>query len=635
MVNKKENMRYLKLVVLFIISNTISIYAQKGKAIFKDELVHELHIDFYDEYNGSNGNRWLDSLYKFHEIAGIEREYIDGVWIETEVKEKYLNARITFDAIVLDSVGVRAKGRTSFTFIENKKIPLKIDFDKFKSKKGQTLDGLKKINLQNELRDNSMMVNKLCYDLHSWMGLKAPRSSFCKLFVNGEYRGLYTIVEQIDKTFLGMHFKDIGNLYKAEQVTFERSVDSIAYDQNWIAQAVSPKTNEKDHNYNDIFKIYDLVENTNVFDIFYGSTNELGDSLIKYIDMEYYIKHLAADVMLGAYDNFTCGANYNIYFYYDLATSKFKTIPWDYNLSFNADKIVNENNFNLIKTKGSLDTLSYSISNPPQYLFYQKINRVGVFGHSSHRKQLFDNICYLSQAYFNDAKIKTDIDNYHNLIKEAVYSDPLKSMTNEQFDQACQNLKTVIDSVHTFYQNELSRESHDCLSFVAMTDFVPEITEVTLSPDEVIFYDINIYPSNATYPAFTWTVDDKDIASTKFYGRIKAKSIGTTFVRITSSNGLIEKEIKVNVVDGITGLSKIEDDNGDFLLYPNPANTTFNIIGIQSVDIKRVEIWSLSGKLSKVFSIEEEFDISDLPRGIYIVKAMKEQGFFSKKLLKY
>ena len=94
----RENMRYLKLVVLFIISNTISIYAQKGKAIFKDELVHELHIDFYDEYNGSNGNRWLDSLYKFHEIAGIEREYIDGVWIETEVKEKYLNARITFDA---------------------------------------------------------------------------------------------------------------------------------------------------------------------------------------------------------------------------------------------------------------------------------------------------------------------------------------------------------------------------------------------------------------------------------------------------------------------------------------------------------------------------------------------------------
>jgi len=49
------------------------------------------------------------------------------------------------------------------------------------------------------------------------MGLPTPRTAFVDLYVNDLHLGLYTQVEQIDKTFLVRHFSNPnGNLYKPE-----------------------------------------------------------------------------------------------------------------------------------------------------------------------------------------------------------------------------------------------------------------------------------------------------------------------------------------------------------------------------------------------------------------------------------
>ena len=49
------------------------------------------------------------------------------------------------------------------------------------------------------------------------MGIPVPRTSHVDLWVNDTHLGVYTQVEQIDKTFLGQHFSDPnGNLYKPE-----------------------------------------------------------------------------------------------------------------------------------------------------------------------------------------------------------------------------------------------------------------------------------------------------------------------------------------------------------------------------------------------------------------------------------
>jgi hypothetical protein len=49
------------------------------------------------------------------------------------------------------------------------------------------------------------------------VNIPTPRTSFVDLWINDTHLGLYTMVEQIDKTFLSDHFADnSGNLYKPE-----------------------------------------------------------------------------------------------------------------------------------------------------------------------------------------------------------------------------------------------------------------------------------------------------------------------------------------------------------------------------------------------------------------------------------
>ena len=59
------------------------------------------------------------------------------------------------------------------------------------------------------------MRAKTCTDLFRQMGVPAARVGYAKLYINGEYRGLFANSEEIDKAFLRNYFtNNDGNLYK-------------------------------------------------------------------------------------------------------------------------------------------------------------------------------------------------------------------------------------------------------------------------------------------------------------------------------------------------------------------------------------------------------------------------------------
>ena len=75
--------------------------------------------------------------------------------------------------------------------------------------------------------------------------------------------------------------------------------------------------------------------------------------------------------------------------------------------------------------------------------------------------------------------------------------------------------------------------------------------------------------------------------------------------------------------------------NGEIYLYPNPASNYFTL----NTATLKVEIYSITGQLVKSFnsnqSKENQFSISDLNQGIYIVKALNENNEVKElKLLK-
>jgi len=136
------------------------------------------------------------------------------------VEERYFRADFWFDGEPVSDVAVRPKGNSSLRSVAglgSPRLSLKVDFNLFNS--ARTFRGLKKLNFNNGFKDPTLIRERLASELFAWMDVPAPRVSHVDLWVNDTHLGVYSQVEQIDKTFLGKHFaRDGGNLYKPEEM---------------------------------------------------------------------------------------------------------------------------------------------------------------------------------------------------------------------------------------------------------------------------------------------------------------------------------------------------------------------------------------------------------------------------------
>ncbi|MBN1971456.1 MAG: CotH kinase family protein [Candidatus Delongbacteria bacterium] len=74
---------------------------------------------------------------------------------------------------------------------------------------------VKEFNFNAEYRDSSLMRNYLSMKLFDKMGLIVPEISYCKLYVNNNYMGLFNDVENIDDVFFEKRDIKLSSLYKA------------------------------------------------------------------------------------------------------------------------------------------------------------------------------------------------------------------------------------------------------------------------------------------------------------------------------------------------------------------------------------------------------------------------------------
>ena len=135
--------------------------------------------------------------------------------IMTDVlSDHYFQAMFIYDygtgRDTLQNIGFRLRGNTSRL---SQKKSFKISFNEYVS--GRRYQGVKKINLNGQHNDPTMVREKLFYDSWNKAGMAERRTSFVKLYINHIYRGLYTNLEELDKDWLLRAYGDNGgNLYK-------------------------------------------------------------------------------------------------------------------------------------------------------------------------------------------------------------------------------------------------------------------------------------------------------------------------------------------------------------------------------------------------------------------------------------
>lgn len=335
-----------------------------------------------------------------------------GFWDSLTVNytlDQYMRATVMIDGQLYPESGVKYKGNSSYNNQGSKK-PFRIDLAEYVD--DQAHDGLKKIVLNNGFKDPTMLREKIMLDYLNQHGVSAPRCAFARLYVNNEYRGLYTVVEDVNKTFLSDRFGNKGgNLFKGDPrgtLTWKGAAPDLYYADYEL------KTNESENNWSDLVELLDKINNT--------PASQLGTVLSGYLNTESWYRYWASHNLFVNLDSYV-GSGHNYFLYHNTDTDRFEWITWDVNEAFG--------NFQMGISLTGLKVLP--IGHIP--LPAQQRPLMNRFWQDPALKSAYaDTYCDLVQDFSNQ-KLNAHIDSLADLIRTAVYEDPFKFYTNTQFEQ--------------------------------------------------------------------------------------------------------------------------------------------------------------------------------------------------------
>jgi spore coat protein H len=244
----------------------------------------------------------------------------------------WAQADLTAGGKTYEDVGIRYKG--NFTYMASTgglKRSLKIDFDRYHD--SQQFHGLRTINLNSGITDSTRARESLSFAVFRAAGVPAPRTAFAEvtLTVPGKYErelmGLYTLIEQVDKTFLEDRFGSAGGLLlKPEGL---RGLEYLGDRWAPYEQRYAPKTKASKAEQQRLIEFVRLVNR--------GDDAQFRKEIGSYLDVDEFLRYVAANALLANLDSFLAfGHNYYLYLRPDASKrdgGKFVFIPWDVDLS--------------------------------------------------------------------------------------------------------------------------------------------------------------------------------------------------------------------------------------------------------------------------------------------------------------
>lgn len=278
--------------------NQATLAVDSSAIIFDDTHVHNYELHFYIP-------NWSDSLTYYYEHGQL-----------------YMPAQLRYEGLVLDSIGIRYKGNSSYNGSRRTpKKPFKIKFDKYK--KSQIFFDVKELNFSNCFKDPSFMREKIGYEIVRKY-VPAPRATYANIYVDGQLLGFYVQVEQVDKTFQAKHFgNNSDNLYKATDTG-----SNLAYlgpDKSKYVVGLELKTNEDKDDWTGLTTMLEKLNNT--------PSAVFQDTMENYLNLDQCCRLLAFNMVLSNFDSYT-GSGRNFYLYDDSLSGQFQMIPWDLNETF-------------------------------------------------------------------------------------------------------------------------------------------------------------------------------------------------------------------------------------------------------------------------------------------------------------
>ena len=316
----------------------------------------------------------------------------------------YYPADLTWKSVKVRNVGIRSRGTGSRSAT---KPGFRIDFDRYTT--GQKFVGLSTVVLDNIWQDDAMIREKLAFTFFERLGQPAPRESYCRLFINNEYQGLYTITEEIDGAFArrvtgetdGTVFEfhaDNARPFRAEDLG-----DIANYKPNF-----EPRTHVLDADTTLYTPIQQLFREAN------GPDDAVWRSRVEeYLDLNSFMIHVGIEQFIAGNDGLlgVFGMN-NFYLYRYNGSQKHRVFVWDQDQAF------------IVPPESG-------IANSDANIIFQRAMTYPDL-RDAYLKAIED-CAILSRT---DDWLLNEIDRLAGIIFDAARADTKKQFDNQQFDEA-------------------------------------------------------------------------------------------------------------------------------------------------------------------------------------------------------
>jgi spore coat protein CotH len=232
----------------------------------------------------------------------------------------YYTADLSWQNLSVRNVAVRSRGTGSRNPV---KIGLRVDFDRYTT--GQTFLGLRSLILDNNWQDPSLLAERTAMAFFERLGEPAPRESYCRLYINNVFQGLYSIVESVDGPFLArVYGDDQGYLFRFDYQREWRG-EYLGDDLGAYKPFFEPETHELEAD----VTLYAPIRATAPDDPVWRERVE------RFIDLRQLMRHVAVETFLAEDDGFIGAYGMNNFFLYRPAGSTVhRMIPWDKDNTF-------------------------------------------------------------------------------------------------------------------------------------------------------------------------------------------------------------------------------------------------------------------------------------------------------------
>ena len=221
---------------------------------------------------------------------------------------------------------------------------------------GNRLAGMTRINLKAMYNDPSQMREALAWRLFGIADIPAPRHTYAKLAFGTTYRGLFSVIEHVDKKFLRDHFGEnhAGNLYKTgcrdlgcASLAYRAGSDGDDSGRQYFIPGARERTYRLQTNKNNPgASTYDdlacLIRTINGVGFGGGEerfdTDAFRESVDGIMNVNAFLRWAAINMLLGSWDNYYATPS-NYYLYNSgrrgaagdfVGSPYFHFIPWDY-----------------------------------------------------------------------------------------------------------------------------------------------------------------------------------------------------------------------------------------------------------------------------------------------------------------